>query len=82
MKRSCGDAATAAPRTHLATRRSHSSGGQKAGLFHRGAEASFVYLVVLMNVAGARALASGFAALASLVEEDVRAFFARLLTAL
>jgi hypothetical protein len=35
-----------------------------------------------MNVAGARALASGFAALASLVEEDVRAFFARLLTAL
>ena len=42
--------ASAYPRTHLATSRSHSFAGQLAGLLHPTGELSFVELVVLVDV--------------------------------
>src|SRR6266516_1451938 len=50
---------TRATSTHLATSRSHSFAGQKAGLLHPGGELSFVELVVLVDVEAARVLALG-----------------------
>src|SRR5262245_18946386 len=50
-----------APRTHVATSRSHSFAGQLAGLAHPSGELSFIELVVLMDVEVARVLARGLA---------------------
>jgi hypothetical protein len=47
------------PRRHLATSRSHSFAGQLAGLLHPSGELSFVEMVVLVDVEGARVLALG-----------------------